>query len=128
MPITAEELEFAKVAAEMAEAILPKLREEEAELAARIRWHESNLAAWKAMRPEQESNDSASLLDQLIAESPRARRGEAQDRVLRIMQANPGIKAKDVHKELERQNGLTYPLSTIYRIMDLVREKSKTPA
>ncbi len=131
MPITSGELEFAKAAAEMATAILPGLKHEAEELNRRIAWHESNLATWEAIRPSSEpptSPTSRTVVEQLIEESPRAKRGEAQDRVLRIMKDNPGIKAKDISKELVRQNGLTYPASTIYRIMELVKEKSKTPA
>lgn len=131
MPATSQEIEFAKAAAEMAATILPQLRREQEEIARRIAWHEGNVAVWETMRENHQTPPNSPpclVVDQLLADSPRAKRGEAQDRVLRIMRANPGIKAKEISKELERENGLAYPLSTIYRIMDLVKEKSKTPA
>jgi len=127
MAATLEELDLIAKAAVMAQSLLPELKREQAILADRIRWHESNIAAWEAIRekPQQRSF----TVKGVSIPSQRAGRGEAQDRILLIMQSHPEYKAKDIQKELTRQNGLTYGLSTIYRVMEMVeKEKSKTPA
>lgn len=126
MPTTPEELELVKKAADMAHQILPELKREEAILSARIKWHEDNINAWKTISTDTKDDEyKGYTVKGVLFKSPRAARGEAQDRILAIMEKHPEYKAKDIQKELERQNGLVYGMSTIYRVMEVVENASQ---
>jgi hypothetical protein len=124
--ITQAEKDVVRKAAEEAAALLPKLREDKADLERRIERLESYVRHWDEMsgkRPKEQGEGAAETGD--VTKKSRAKKGQVLAHVEAVLNTGGEMDPSDINAAIDLRFGEKYGRSTIYNALAQGEKKNR---